>query len=457
MNKLLLTFLALGFAQGTFATEEGDKGPSINVNGRTFKLDPIEKIKFRPLKKMNIYGVLGAQEPNEFEGLPRVIDLKETQTSVKNQGDRGSCTFFATSAFIESMVKEKQGQEINMSEEYFTWITKAKMKYFTKTEGSRAEYNAEALKKYGLMLEQDMLFQPTYFAKGMPCEKFDQNDTKTPAFCYAHNAPNEEQLKKVIPIGNAFKFATIDSDSIQMVKNLAALNHPIVIGVPVHPKGWSKPDVQMTDEMMKECQAKPGYCGGHAVLVTGYDLDKRVFTFKNSWGTDWGNVGYGTISFDYIDQSDKRQYLIGDMVANLFIPEVSAPAQRDMKITDVTAVIENNVFNVNVKLAMQNVMDQSYQVTVALLTKDEQQNYELIKYLPQNGQEAGSFWANGYYLVGSKPSQVREQKYGFTLDNLDKESLKGRTEVFARISTYYVDDNGEKRVERQFVKVDFPL
>lgn len=41
---------------------------------------------------MKYYGVLGAQEPSDFEGLPRTIDLKEFQTPV-NEGNRGSCRF----------------------------------------------------------------------------------------------------------------------------------------------------------------------------------------------------------------------------------------------------------------------------------------------------------------------------------------------------------------------------
>ncbi|MBN2011457.1 hypothetical protein JW960_19145 [candidate division KSB1 bacterium] len=36
---------------------------------------------------------------------------------------------------------------------------------------------------------------------------------------------------------------------------------------------------------------------GHAVAIVGYDEDG--FLIKNSWGTGWGENGYGWISFDY--------------------------------------------------------------------------------------------------------------------------------------------------------------
>lgn len=38
--------------------------------------------------------------------------------------------------------------------------------------------------------------------------------------------------------------------------------------------------------------------GGHDVVVCGYDSVKRVFLFRNSWGTGWGDQGYGSIPYD---------------------------------------------------------------------------------------------------------------------------------------------------------------
>lgn len=41
--------------------------------------------------------------------------------------------------------------------------------------------------------------------------------------------------------------------------------------------------------------------GGHLVLLCGYDLHKEVVYFKNSWGEEWGDKGYGEIPLDKID------------------------------------------------------------------------------------------------------------------------------------------------------------
>ena len=49
--------------------------------------------------------------------------------------------------------------------------------------------------------------------------------------------------------------------------------------------------------------------GGHAVLAVGYDDARRVINFRNSWGTGWGDGGYGTIPYAYITNPS----LAGDM------------------------------------------------------------------------------------------------------------------------------------------------
>ena len=43
-------------------------------------------------------------------------------------------------------------------------------------------------------------------------------------------------------------------------------------------------------------QTKSG--GGHAVIICGYDDDKKVFIIRNSWGTRFGKDGYFEMTYD---------------------------------------------------------------------------------------------------------------------------------------------------------------
>ena len=44
---------------------------------------------------------------------------------------------------------------------------------------------------------------------------------------------------------------------------------------------------------------EPGceYLGGHAICVVGFDQRNRIFKFANSWGTQWGDHGFGHIGY----------------------------------------------------------------------------------------------------------------------------------------------------------------
>lgn len=42
--------------------------------------------------------------------------------------------------------------------------------------------------------------------------------------------------------------------------------------------------------------------GGHAYLLDGVNTDREIFRIKNSWGRNWGNKGFGYISFDDMEK-----------------------------------------------------------------------------------------------------------------------------------------------------------
>jgi C1A family cysteine protease len=49
-------------------------------------------------------------------------------------------------------------------------------------------------------------------------------------------------------------------------------------------------------------QSTPTVDGWHCVAICGYDDSRSRFEFKNSWGTAWGNSGYGTLPYGYVDK-----------------------------------------------------------------------------------------------------------------------------------------------------------
>lgn len=56
--------------------------------------------------------------------------------------------------------------------------------------------------------------------------------------------------------------------------------------------------------------------GGHAMVVVGYDDSKSAFKVINSWGTEWGEGGFGWISYTAFRQAVREGYVAQDIVIN---------------------------------------------------------------------------------------------------------------------------------------------
>jgi len=84
--------------------------------------------------------------------------------------------------------------------------------------------------------------------------------------------------------------------------------------------------------------------GGHAVLFVGYDDVRGVVKFKNSWGPEWGDNGYGYLPYAYFSNG-----WVGDMWT-VFVQE------HDNKAIGIVRPIKNlDVVNANGPNAVSTV------------------------------------------------------------------------------------------------------
>ncbi len=66
---------------------------------------------------------------------------------------------------------------------------------------------------------------------------------------------------------------------------------------------------------------------GHAVLIMGYSDSLQAFKFMNSWGTGWGNRGYGWISYLLAPHVITEAYIIKPKKISLDYLEKNRPGQ----------------------------------------------------------------------------------------------------------------------------------
>lgn len=452
---LILSFIAFSFA---WAKESIPAASYYRFKEMNFKLDPYVKTSGRALMNRN-------KEMTNLSVYPQTVDLADIQTEVKTQGDRGSCAFFTTNALLESLIKQKQGIEVNLSEEYLIWKVKGDLKIRTDSEGSLAHENVDGIVKGGVLLERDLPFSPSWFSPGMPCGKIIEGQSLTPSNCYSHNEPSQNLKSKILD-ASAFVPEIYNIDLEKIIEIMAQDRQPVIVGVPVHPKGWNSQtgEAVMTDAMAKECNATLNLCGGHSILLVGYDMVKRLFTFKNSWSSLWGKSGYGTISFDYVSAYARNKIVTGSLKSPMTFPRdysVFPDRRAILKVANsenVTSRGRNFLTSIE---ALLDGMDNStlyismFYVYPKTGSEIAENNMVGVPVLPDFQGQYGKSARGNFYKVMSDDSNPDYFKSGLLIpvSVLKTESLKNKN-LFLRLSSYYYSDTkGWVNMTREFEKL----
>ena len=96
---------------------------------------------------------------------------------------------------------------------------------------------------------------------------------------------------------NRFTYATVPV-TVQDWKAVLQAGQLIIFGMYVYDV-WNLPSVQRTGDIPFPTTGSR-YLGGHALLVVGFDDVNQRFNFLNSWGTGWGDRGFGTLPYSYL-------------------------------------------------------------------------------------------------------------------------------------------------------------
>ena len=401
---------------------------------------------------------------SELNDLPRVVDLKGDLTSVKNQASRGTCTFFSTTALLEATVKKDQNIEVNLSEEYMNYAAKSQG-YFSNTEGSAVQYNLAAIKAKGLLLERDYSYQPSWFDKALPCEKYKADGDGVPTECYTHKTPDKSILKKVISAEN-ITFTGAQKNTNDIIRFLAEEKRPLTLSLPVNFKGWPDTgDVFHNESLRQECLLPNSECGGHSVLLTGYDLDKKVFFFKNSWGESWGKNGFGTLTFESLDLYAGNDLFYAEIKKSLAIPANHKEDPLSVNSISFSSVRLQDKLKVNVEANITGTLGRSLYMSSFLAKKNagvtEEASDTTTTMIPLSEAESKAI-GEGYirafrYFIDPTSTLTITSAAPLTLEFLKgteatiKKTLESDEEAFLRNSVYvYTDTDTWTVLKRSF-------
>ena len=200
----------------------------------------------------------------------------------------GTCSVFALTGLLEFEYAKRQESVIPLSVEYLNW---ASNQISGKNEdGSYFSDAVTALKKYGISAND--LFP--YYVKNY-------NGKVAPSPMAVRDAKKRRSVQaKWIKVWDAN--TGMSMEQMARVKEQIMGEHPVAIGF-----RWPKKDNryrQVVNGMMTVPPVE-GVFDGHSVLIVGFKDDPELpgggyFIFKNSYGKDYGEKGYGKMPYEYV-------------------------------------------------------------------------------------------------------------------------------------------------------------
>ncbi len=285
-------------------------------NKRTYVLEPINKeppvssaLQIKELPKQFAQFKAHIDAPlvagKRIPKIPvAVFDNRNSQTAIRDQGSRGTCTAFASMAGLEAWLKREKNVTIDLSENHaFSLFMNAADRACTVAGGYTTWMTGPVLSSNGVCTESSMPYN------GSMCP------ASVPAGCSSSAGYR---------LGGSVHFfspkyggsGSLRADNTNLLEATLKLGYDIVYGVDVAGTDWSDDSLDngVVDVQLTSSGDPVGGYAGHAMLLVGYNRVGRYFIFKNSWGTDSGHNGYVHVSYDYLETYGKYGYAVTSVI-----------------------------------------------------------------------------------------------------------------------------------------------
>ncbi len=225
------------------------------------------------------------------------VDLSEYCSPIENQGSIGSCTANAGVALVEYFERRARGRHVDASRLFLYKTTRNLLKFEGDT-GAYLRSTMGALVLFGVPPEE---YWP--YTDSKP-----EYDEEPSAFCYAFaqnyqalqyfrlDQPNDLSRKKLLT----------------RIKTMLTAGFPSMFGFSVFS---SISQAHRNKGMIPYPSRNDDRTGGHAVLAVGFNDEVEIknegssdkptvgaLKIRNSWGTGWGDGGYGWLPYEYVLQ-----------------------------------------------------------------------------------------------------------------------------------------------------------
>jgi C1A family cysteine protease len=196
---------------------------------------------------------------------------------VYDQGDLGSCTANAIAAVLDTLhvMDNPNAKFINPSRLFIYYYERVLGGDVADDSGASLRDGMKVVNSQGACMETTWPYDITQFA------------VQPLAAAIAEALNYEAILYERVPL------------DLLTLKSTIALKLPIVCGIQVYDSFESGMAASTGIIPMPDADTEQ-LLGGHAIVLMGYDDVKQVFVFRNSWSAAWGNGGYGTLPYAYV-------------------------------------------------------------------------------------------------------------------------------------------------------------
>lgn len=227
--------------------------------------------------------------------LPASVDLRAWCSPVENQLNLGSCTANAGVGMIEYYERRAYGRHIDASRLFLYKATRDLLKS-TGDTGAFLRTTMEALVLFGVPPEEYWPYVVANF------------DMEPSAFLYSFGQ-NYQALNyyRLDPSG------TTKPALLNAIKTNLAAGLPSMFGFTVY-NSYTQANTANQGAIPYPAAGEK-VVGGHAIMAVGYNDTLQIknaaagaaattgaLLIRNSWGTAWGNGGYGWLPYDYVLQ-----------------------------------------------------------------------------------------------------------------------------------------------------------
>jgi len=233
-------------------------------------------------------------EKADTKKLKTSVDLREWCSPIENQGAIGSCTANAGAGLLEYFEKRAFETYVDASRLFLYKVTRNLLGQIGDT-GAYLRTTMGALAVFGVPPEKYWPYDISKF------------DVEPSSFLYSFAQGYQALVYYRLDPPNISS-----SDLLNKIKTNLSAGLPSMFGFTVYS---SYSQTNSNGGKFPYPTSADSVAGGHAVVAIGYDDNMKIkntdpggvetkgaFLIRNSWGTDWGDEGYGWIPYKYVTE-----------------------------------------------------------------------------------------------------------------------------------------------------------